>query len=182
MVININTIANSPNINRARRRGLRSNIVRLQDPIIISSDSEEEERRINEEIKDIKREMKILDDKIREYRFKLAKKYSERESIRVSRKIKLNNLNLRREFETRLLPRLERVTEQRSEIINRSRVLFGNDNSERLPSYEELFPNQTQSTTSSNNSNENIQHSDSDSDLPSVDDIFNTIINNSNNN
>ena len=91
----------------------------------------------------------------------LAKKYQERERIRVARQIRINNNRLRREFESRLLPRIESVATCRQSIINGARTLFDEidtNPNELPPPYESLFTS-TPSTSITNNSNDNNSRS-----------------------
>ncbi len=169
----------------------------IQETIIIHSDSEEEENRINDEIQRLKRRMDALDEEKRALFVDLAKKYQERERVRVARHIRINNNRLRREFESRLLPTIESVAHHRQSIIHGARDLFNeiDDNlSELPPTYESIFRNANRSVASSsthhnnrnsncnlnnndNNNNENDNNSDSDIDLPDVDSIFNDVLN-----
>lgn len=166
----------------------------IHETIIIHSDSEEEENRINDEIHRLKRRMDDLDEEKRKLYIDLAKKYQERERVRTARQIRINNNRLRREFESRLLPRIETVATCRQSIINGARTLFDEidiNPNELPPSYESLFtstPNT--SITNNNNDNNNVNNTntncnnnnnnnDSDSDsnfsFPDVDTIFNNL-------
>ena len=174
----------------------------IQETVIIHSDSEEEEIRINEEIRRLKQRMDDIDDEKRRLFVDLAKKYQERERVRVAREIRINNHRLRREIESRLIPRIETVARNRQDIINGARVLFNEIDhhpTELPPSYESLFGSSNHSTnindntnvtnhndnhnninvnnSNSNNNNNNNNDSDSDSDyeLPDVDTIFNNL-------
>jgi hypothetical protein len=102
-------------ITRSRLNPLNNDI---NETIIIHSDSEEEENRINDEIRRLKRRMDDLDEEKRNLFIDLAKKYQERERVRTARQIRINNNRLRREFESRLLPRIETVATCRQSIIN----------------------------------------------------------------
>ena len=165
----------------------------LRETIIIHSDSEEEENRINDEIRRLKQRMDDLDDEKKRLFVDLARKYQERERVRVARQIRINNNRLKREFENRLLPRIESVAGHRQSIINGTRALFDeiDDHPTDLPpSYDSLF-NNTNSTNNNNNvtnssssnnndnvnnnNNENNNDSDSDFSLPDVDTIFNNL-------
>ena len=168
----------------------------IQETIIIHSDSEEEENRINDEIRRLKQRMDDLDDEKRRLFVDLAKKYQERERVRVARQIRINNNRLRREFESRLLPRIETVATHRQSIINGTRALFDEIDdhpSDLPPSYESLFRSSSNHSTSNNSTNSNVNvtnssnhhennnenHNDSDSDsdfsLPDIDTIFNNM-------
>lgn len=175
---------------RRRLRRIRSS-PDIHETIIIHSDSEEEENRINDEIHRLKKRMDDLDEEKRRLFVDLAKKYQERERVRTARQIRINNNRLRREFESRLLPRLETVATCRQSIINGARTLFDEIDihpTELPPSYESLFNSTTSNTSITNNNddtnNNNVNNnsndnndSDSDSDfsLPDVDTIFNNL-------
>lgn len=175
---------------RRRLRRIRSS-PDIHETIIIHSDSEEEENRINDEIRRLKQRMDDIDEEKRRLFVDLAKKYQERERVRVAREIRINNNRLRREFEDRLIPRIETVARNRQLIINGARSLFNEINdhpSDLPPSYESLFRSSNNSTNnndntnvtnSSNNNNVNNNNSNSDSDsdfdLPDVDTIFNNL-------
>lgn len=169
----------------------------IHETIIIHSDSEEEENRINDEIHRLKRRMDDLDEEKRQLFIDLAKKYQERERVRTARQIRINNNRLRREFESRLLPRIETVATCRQSIINGARTLFDEidiNPTELPPSYESLFtstPNASithnsntnndntnvNNTNNNNNNTNNSNDSDSDSNFsfPDVDTIFNNL-------
>ncbi len=172
---------------RRRLRRIRSS-PDIHETIIIHSDSEEEENRINDEIHRLKRRMDDLDEEKRKLFIDLAKKYQERERVRTARQIRINNNRLRREFESRLLPRIETVATHRQSIINGARTLFDEidiDPTELPPSYESLFNSTTSNThnnddTNNNNvNNNNNDNNDSDSDsnfsFPDVETIFNNL-------
>lgn len=162
------------------RRGLRrirSSPPDIQETIIIHSDSEEEENRINDEIRRLKQRMDDVDEEKRRLFVDLAKKYQERERVRTARQIRINNNRLRREFESRLIPRIESVARNRQSIINGARNLFDeiDDHPTELPpSYESLFRNTNNSTTTNDNTNNNTNQSNSN--------VNNTNNSNSNNN
>jgi hypothetical protein len=178
-------------ITRSRLNPLNNDI---HETIIIHSDSEEEENRINDEIRRLKRRMDDLDEEKRNLFIDLAKKYQERERVRTARQIRINNNRLRREFESRLLPRIETVATCRQSIINGARTLFDEidiNPTENPPSYESLFtstPNTSINTSTNddnnvnnnnnntcNDSNNNDNDSDSDFSFPDVDTIFNNL-------
>lgn len=177
-------------IRRARFNPLNDDI---HETIIIHSDSEEEENRINDEIHRLKRRMDDLDEEKRKLYIDLAKKYQERERVRTARQIRINNNRLRREFESRLLPRIETVATCRQSIINGARTLFDEidiNPNELPPSYESLFTstptnNSINHNTNNNNNNDAINNncntnnndndSDSDFNFPDVDTIFNNL-------
>ena len=128
----------------------------IRETIIIHSDSEEEEIRINDEIRRLKQRMDDLDNEKRRLYIDLARKYQERERVRVARQIRINNNRLRREFEESLLPQIETVARHRQSIINGARVLFNeiDDHPSYLPpSYESLFASSNHSTNSNDNTN-----------------------------
>lgn len=162
----------------------------IHETIIIHSDSEEEENRINDEIHRLKRRMDDLDEEKRRLFVDLAKKYQERERVRTARQIRINNNRLRREFESRLLPRIETVATCRQSIINGARTLFDEidiNPTELPPSYESLFNSTTSNTSTithnnddnnnnvNNNSHDNNSDSDSNFSFPDVDTIFNNL-------
>ena len=188
------------------RRSLRRvrSIPDISETIIIHSDSEEEENRINSEIHRLKSRMDDLDEEKRRLFTFLSKKYQERERIRVARQIRINNIRLRREFENRLLPNIESVARNRQSVIHGARTLFDdiNDHPTDLPpSYESLFnhhhsrdtfststpsnndnhrhENLNNNNNNSNNNNSNNNNSNdsdsSDTDLPDIDSIFNNL-------
>mgnify|MGYP003290556756 CR=1 FL=1 len=178
-------------IRRTRFNHLNDNDI--NETIIIHSDSEEEENRINDEIRRLKRRMDDLDEEKRNLFIDLARKYQERERVRTARQIRINNNRLRREFESRLLPRIETIATCRQSIINGARTLFDEIDiypNELPPPYESLFtstPNTSTSTTNttiSNNNNNDNEHvnnnnnnndSDSDFNFPDVETIFNNL-------
>jgi E3 ubiquitin-protein ligase DOA10 len=146
----LNRLLSSPTIDKSRRKTTRIRPLKRTDneAIIIHSDSEEEEKRINNEIIRLKERMEEIDRESRNIRYELAKKYEERESVRIARRIRINNLKIKKEFEERLFPKIEEVATARNEIINRSRDLFNDidDHSDELPpSYESLYGNENTS-------------------------------------
>lgn len=193
---NYSRLLNNPRINRTRRT---RNLLRRSDSsqdyletIIIHSDSSDEERRLDNEIDQLRDRMDELDEEKIRLRREMAKKYKERESVRVARRIKKNNLRLRTEIENRLLPTVERIAAKRQDIVYGIRDLFENiddDESKLPPSYTSLFQSKTTSSTAepstsnnaTNNNNDdnasNASTTSSDS-LPSVNSIFDSIINN----
>lgn len=183
---------------RRRLRQIRSS-PDFQETIIIHSDSEEEESRINDEIRRLKQRIYDIDKEKRRLFLDLAKKYEERESVRVARQIRINNNRLRRELERRIIPRIETVARSRQSIINGTHALFNeiNDHPTDLPpTYESLFRSSSNNSTNindntnvtnqndnvvnnnnnnSNSNNEDCNDSDSDYDFPDVDSIFNNL-------
>lgn len=186
---------------RRRLRQIRSS-PDFQETIIIHSDSEEEESRINDEIRRLKQRMDDIDEEKRRLFVDLARKYQERERVRIAREIRVNNNRLRRELENTILPRIETVARCRQSIINGAHALFNeiNDHPTDLPpTYESLFrPSSSNNSTNNNNDNTNVTNqnnntndhvnsnnnsnsnnnnndSDSDYDFPDVDTIFNNL-------
>lgn len=190
-------LSTTPYIDRSRRLRSVHNTLRRTDTnpeyletIIIHSDSEEEESRIKDEISRLRNRMDELDDEKNTLKVDMAKKYRELESIRIARFIRNNNIRLRREFETRLIPTIESIATRREEIRNGVRALFDEiDNypNELPPSYESLFSSRQTTSTSSGTrisgttaSTSNPHQSDSDdssTSLPSVETIFNRFVN-----
>lgn len=181
---------NSPYINRRRRRySLRrtDNARDYLETIIIHSDSSDEERRLNDEIDNLKNKIEDFETQKVQVRRELARKYKELQEIRVARAVKKNNVRLKRELQSRLLPTIERIASRRQEIVHGLNDLFDNidDNEDSLPpSYESLFPStptangSTTNPASTSNGNDNDNDSSSsDSSLPSVNSIFNNILN-----
>lgn len=154
------------------------------ETIIIHSDSSDDERRLDQEIDDIRNKMDELDEQKSRLRRDMAKKFKEREDVRVARQIRRNNLRLKREFERRLLPTIEGIAARRQDIVHGVRTLFENidDNLNELPpSYESLFPTTPSSSTTTlgRNTTRNGDGNESDSStvsLPSVNSIFREII------
>lgn len=140
-----------PYINRSRRQALRrtDNSPDYLETIIIHSDSSDEERRLDDEIDALRERMDDLDEEKSRLRRDMAKKFKERENVRVARQIKKNNLRLKHELEQRLFPTIEAIAARRQDIIHGVRDLFENidDRASGLPpTYESLFP--TTTTTS----------------------------------
>lgn len=189
----------NPNINRTRR--LRRTLTRTDssqdylETIIIHSDSSDEERRLDNEIDELRNRMDELDEEKIRLRREMAKKYKERETIRVARYVKKNNLRLKNELESRLLPTIEGIAARRRDVLHGIRDLFENidDNEHQLPpTYESLFPptpqvtnvNATATTSTSNNNTNTNDGNTSDAStsstcsLPSASSLLNSIINN----
>lgn len=146
-----------PYINRSRRQSLRRTDTNADylETIIIHSDSSDEERRLDDEIDALRERMDDLDEEKSRLRRDMAKKFKERENVRVARRIKKNNLRLKHELEQRLFPTIESIAARRQDIIHGIRDLFENidDRPTRLPpTYESLFPTTT-TTTPSNTTN-----------------------------
>ena len=209
-MVNYTSLLNNPNINRRRRHHLsqRASTGRLgardpryfrylrrrqaapdiQETVIIHSDSEEEESRINEQISRIRRRMDELDDEKANLKVDMAKLYQERENVRRARDIRINNLRLRREFEDRLLPAIESVAERRQEIIRGATALFeGIDDhpTELPPAYEDLFPERVATTstepgttTATANGNDSDTSTSSTISLPPASELIDRIIRN----
>lgn len=193
-------LLNHPYINRSRRLTRTDSSPDYLETIIIHTDSSDEERRVDDEIDRLRNRMDELDTEKIRLRREMAYKFKERESIRVARRIKKNNIRLKREIETRLLPTIENVAARRQSIVYGIRDLFENidDHSSSLPpTYESIFqtptpPRTTTTTTAtpsdrattSNATNhtddDNASHAStsSTSSLPSVNSIFESIINN----
>lgn len=148
------------------------------ETIIIHSDSSDDERRLDQEIDDLREKMDNLDEEKTRLRRQMAQKFRERENVRVARRVKKNNLRLRQEFERRLLPTIEGIATRRQSIVDGVRNLFENIDdhpTELPPSYESLFPNET-NTPVVNSTNRDGHESDgstsSTTSLPSVNSIF----------
>ena len=185
-----------PYINRSRRLTRIDTNPNYLETIIIHSDSSDEEKRLDDEIDALRERMDELDEEKSRLRRDMAKKFKERESVRVARQIKKNNLRLKRELEHRLLPTIESIAARRQDIIHGVRDLFENidDHPDQLPpTYESLYPRSpptipgfprisTPTSTSTNTrdvgTTSNGNDSDSSTTLPSVDDIFESLKNN----
>lgn len=173
-------------INRYRRIG--NPLLRRTDSspdyletIIIHSDSSDEERRLDQEIDDIRERMDELDEQKTKLRRQMALKFKERENIRVARRVKKNNQRLRQELESRLLPTIESIASRRQAIADGVRELFENiDNhpEELPPSYRSLFPNEN----TTRDGNDSDGSTSSTTSLPSVSSIFREIASNNNSN
>lgn len=177
-------------INRYRRIG--NPLLRRTDSspdyletIIIHSDSSDEERRLDQEIDDIRERMDELDEQKTKLRRQMALKFKERENIRVARRVKKNNQRLRQELESRLLPTIESIASRRQAIADGVRELFENidDHPEELPpSYQSLFPNENASSNSNRDGNDSDGSASSTTSLPSVSSIFRELASTSNSN
>lgn len=153
-----------PYINRSRRQGLRrtDSSPDYLETIIIHSDSSDEERRLDDEIDALRERMDDLDEEKSRLRRDMAKKFKERENVRVARQIKKNNLRLKHELEQRLFPTIEAIAARRQDIIHGVRDLFENidDRPTGLPpTYESLFPTTTSRTTPRTNTTTNASTS-----------------------
>lgn len=187
-----NRLLSHPYINRSRRLRRTDSSPDYLETIIIHTDSSDEERRVDDEIDRLRNRMDELDEEKIRLRREMATKYKERESIRVARRIKKNNIRLKREIETRLLPTIESVAARRQSIVYGIRDLFENidDHPSSLPpTYESIFQNPTPTATPDRATTSNAtNHTDDDNasnastsstcSLPSVNSIFESIVNN----
>lgn len=77
------------------------------DPVIITTDSDEEERAINYEINCIRNEFEETELKLRRLRYRLRRNYERLEKIQMKREITQRERQIRRELVQKWLPRLK---------------------------------------------------------------------------
>lgn len=77
------------------------------DPVIITTDSDEEERAINYEINCIRNEFEETELKLRRLRYRLRRNYERLEKIQLKREITQRERQIRKELVQKWLPRLK---------------------------------------------------------------------------
>ena len=154
-------LSNDSRINRLRRMRSRPNLRRTDTPnenltVMISSDSEEEERRINQEITNLFTEFNRIEHNLSRTRARLRRLYERRETVRIRRAVRLRELELSRHFRNRWLPSLSEV--QRNAFRIENNIL-----------------NDINNTNNTNNTPSDDSDSDTLPDLPTADEILNQL-------
>lgn len=92
------------------------------DPVIITTDSDEEERAINYEINCIRNEFEETELKLRRLRYRLRRNYERLEKIQIRRIVTQRERQIRRELVQKWLPRLKynhrRLVRMEQDVLN----------------------------------------------------------------
>lgn len=153
----LDRLTNSPNVDRRRRRLRRSDSFGnyLQEaPTEILSDSEEEERRLNREIRELKYRKRWIS-------LKLAQRYEQKNAIQTRRKVRIAKLQARSEERRRNL----------QELLERTKQLMKDENCLNDATGSEKEKEEESATETENDNEQNPP-----SPLPSFNEVFDALI------
>lgn len=99
-----------------RNENLQRNGFTINDPVVILSDSEEEEKNINTELSDLYNELEKINNQLTRTRTRMRKLYERREQIRIKKAIRKREIEIRSEMSNKWIPSLEYVSKHAAEV------------------------------------------------------------------
>ena len=99
-----------------RNENLQRNGFAVNDPVVILSDSEEEEKNINTELSDLFNELEKINSQLSRTRTRMRKLYERREQIRIKKAIRKREIEIRSEMSNKWIPSLEYVSKHAAEV------------------------------------------------------------------
>lgn len=99
-----------------RNENLQRNGFTINDPVVILSDSEEEEKNINTELSDLFNELEKINSQLSRTRTRMRKLYERREQIRIKKAIRKREIEIRSEMSKKWIPSLEYVSKHAAEV------------------------------------------------------------------